>query len=78
MSSLFNISSIIYLYKIITCIWLKVSKIVIKSYIAVENLFFIFITKLFVLFQVSRALNSWFKENTILIKIYIVGRKYIF
>lgn len=58
--------------------WLKVSKILIKSYIVVENVFFILITKLFVLFQVSRALNSWFKENTILIKIYIVYRKNIF
>lgn len=55
-----------------------VSKILIKSYIEVENLFWIFITKLFVLFQVSRALNSWFKENTILIQIYIVYRKNIF
>lgn len=58
--------------------WLKVSKILIKSYIAVENVFSILITKLFVLFQVSQGLNNWFKENTILIKIYIVGRKYIF
>lgn len=58
--------------------WLKVSKILIKSYTEVENLFLIFITKLFVLFQVSRALNSWFKENTIIIKIYIEYRKNIF
>lgn len=58
--------------------WLVVSKILIKSYIAVENLLLIFITKLFVLFQVSRALNSWFKENKILIKIYIVHRSKIY